>query len=204
MKRMYSISDLAAELRLSGHEAPGPRGMSMEYDWDGTAAKALSTLFREQGADEIVLDGHPPAWLACYLAIEMAPVSVGLFIPPLGGDIPMAVLEFGAANSEGHVKLQTEPFADGMLLSFAPDTRDFQAEFMKKVYVPSVLKGKHAYLQGMAPNFVAGSLALTLAPVCPSVSVAGNDGRFVCVSTQTAEKELGQVTASRSFAPPKP
>lgn len=204
MKRMYNINDLGAELKLPCHEAPGPRGVSLEYDWNGEAAKALVALFREHGATEVVLDGHPPAWLACYLAIEMAPVPVSLFIPPLGGDIPMASLEFGPEAPEGHVRFQTEPFADGVLVGFAPDTRDFQADFMKKVRVPEAPKGRHVYLQGMAPNFVAGSLALTLAACCPSVSVSGPDGRFVCVSSEEPSKQVGQVTATHPFAPPPP
>lgn len=204
MKRMYNLNDLGAELKLPSHEAPGPRGISLEYDWNIDAAKALVAQFREQGVTEVVLDGHPPAWLACFLAIEMAPVPVSLFIPPLGGDIPMTGLELGPEAPEGHVQFRTESFSDGVLLSFSLDTRDYQADFIGKVRVPEATKGRHVYLQGMAPNFVTGSLAMTLAACCPSVSVSGSDGRFVCVSSAIPDKQPGQVTGSRPFAPPPP
>lgn len=31
MKKMYSLNDIGAQLGLPSREAPGPRGMSLEY-----------------------------------------------------------------------------------------------------------------------------------------------------------------------------
>lgn len=204
MKRMYSINDLGAELKLPCHEAPGPRGMSLEYDWTPEAAESLVNKFKTEETEAVVLDGHPQAWLACYLAIAMEPVPVGLFIPPMGGDVPMKRLSFGAFAPEGHVTLETEAFNDGILLQFAPDTRDYQADYLGKITLPPELKGQHVYLQGMAPNFITGSLALTLAGEAESVSVAGMDGNFLCVYSADGSRKLGQMTASRPMMPPKP
>ena len=107
----------------------------------------------------------------------------------MGGDVPMKALSFGDKNPQGHVDMQTEPFQDGILLGFSPDTRDYCTAYLDNIVLPAELKGQHVYLQGMAPNFITGSLALTLAEACPSVSVAGQDGSFVCVySTQPGEK----------------
>lgn len=204
MKRMYNLGDLGAELKLPCHEAPGPGGMSLEYDWTAEAAGRLVKQFQQQDTEGVVLDGHPQAWLACYLAIAMEPVTVGLFIPPMGGDVPMVRLGFGDICPEGHVSLKTEEFQDGVLLQFAPDTRDYQVDYLKKVTVPEELKNQHVYLQGMAPNFITGSLALTLAGESESVSVAGMDGRFVCVYSRTGDREVGQITGARPMMPPKP
>ena len=71
MKKMYSINDIGAQLGLPSREAPGPRGMSLEYLWDIAAADRFIALLNQDGADPITLDGHPQAWLACYLALEL-------------------------------------------------------------------------------------------------------------------------------------
>ena len=154
MKKMYSLNDIGAQLGLPSREAPGPRGMSLEYLWDIAAADRFIDLLNQEGADPITLDGHPQAWLACYLALELR---------PMGGDVPMKALTFGDNNPQGHVEMQTEPFQDGILLHFSPDTRDYHAEYLDSITLPAELKGQHVYLQGMAPNFITGSLALTLA-----------------------------------------
>lgn len=202
MKKMYSINDIGAQLGLSSREAPGPRGMSLEYLWDIAAADRFIDLLKQDGADPIALDGHPQAWLACYLALELRPKVVGLFIPPMGGDVPMKALSFGDKNPQGHVDVQTEPFQDGILLSFSPDTRDYCTAYLDNIVLPAELKGQHVYLQGMAPNFITGSLALTLAEACPSVSVAGQDGSFVCVYSTQPEKKPGQVTGKKAMPMP--
>ncbi len=202
MKKMYSINDVGAQLGLSSREAPGPRGMSLEYLWDVDAANRFIALLKQDGADPIALDGHPQAWLACYLALELRPTVVGLFIPPMGGDVPMKALSFGDKNPQGHVDMQTEPFQEGILLNFSPDTRDYCTEYLDNITLPAELKGQHVYLQGMAPNFITGSLALTLAEACPSVSVAGQDGSFVCVYSTQPEKKPGQVTGKKVMPMP--
>lgn len=132
--------------------------MSLEYLWDIAAADRFIDLLNQEGADPITLDGHPQAWLACYLALELRPKVVGLFIPPMGGDVPMKSLTFGNKNPQGHVEMQTDPFQDGILLHFSPDTRDYHAEYLDSITLPTELKGQHVYLQGMAPNFITGSL----------------------------------------------
>lgn len=202
MKKMYNINDIGAQLGLPSREAPGPRGMSLEYQWDLQGADRMIALLEADGADEITLDGHPQAWLACYLALKLSPKTVALFIPPLGGDIPMEKLKFGKNDPQGHVTLTTEPFQDGVLLHFEPDTRDYEASFLKKVALPEELRGKHIYMQGMAPNFITGSLALTLAEGCPSVSVGGQDGSFICVYSTEPDKKPGQVTGKKAMAMP--
>lgn len=202
MKKMYSINDIAAQLGLPCHEAPGPRGNSLEYDWNIAAADEMVKLLLADGAEEITLDGHPQAWLACYLALKLRPRTVGLFIPPMGGDIPMIPLSFGQENPQGHVNFQVEPFQDGVLLHFEPDSRDYEAAAIHHVVIPEAVKGKHVYLQGMAPNFITGSLALTLADACPSVSVSGQDGGFTCVASQEAARKPGDITARRPMAMP--
>ena len=159
MKKMYSLNDIGAQLGLPSREAPGPRGMSLEYLWDIAAADRFIALLNQEGTDPITLDGHPQAWLACYLALELRPKVVGLFIPPMGGDVPMKSLTFGDKNPQGHVDMQTEPFQDGILLHFSPDTRDYHAEYLDSITLPAVLKGRHVYLQGMAPNFITYRLS---------------------------------------------
>ena len=146
MKKMYSLNDIGAQLGLPSREAPGPRGMSLEYLWDIAAADRFIALLNQEGTDPITLDGHPQAWLACYLALELRPKVVGLFIPPMGGDVPMKPLTFGDKNPQGHVDMQTEPFQDGILLHFSPDTRDYHAEYLDSITLPAVLKGRHVYL----------------------------------------------------------
>ena len=202
MKKMYDLNAIASQLGLPSREAPGPRGMSLEYLWDVPAADRFLALIEQDGADFITLDGHPQAWLACYLALKLAPKTLGLFIPPMGGDVPMKKLPLGAANPDGHVDMNTEPFQDGLLLHFSPDTRDYHAEYLDAVTLPEALKGQHVYLQGMAPNFITGSLALTLAEVCPSVSVGGQDGSFLCVFSAQPEKAPGQVTGKKAMEMP--
>ena len=88
MKKMYSLNDIGAQLGLPSREAPGPRGMSLEYLWDIAAADRFIALLNQEGADPITLDGHPQAWLACYLALELRPKVVGLFIPPMAATSP--------------------------------------------------------------------------------------------------------------------
>ena len=58
----------------------------------------------------------------------------------------------------------------------------------------------------MAPNFITGSLALTLAEACPSVSVSGQDGSFLCVySTQPDKKaRSGHREEGRADGPEAP
>ena len=202
MKKMYSINDIGARLGLPSREAPGPRGMSLEYIWDLDGAEKMIELLAADGADEITLDGHPQSWLACYLALRLAPRTVGLFIPPLGGDIPMKKLKFGANSPDGHLTLKVEPFQDGLLLNFMPDTRDYAAHMMDAVALPEELKGKPVYLQGMAPNFITGSLAMTLAEACPSVSVSGQDGSFTCVYSTEPGKKPGNITGKKPMGGP--
>lgn len=202
MKKMYSINDIGARLGLPSREAPGPRGMSLEYIWDLDGAEKMIELLAADGADEITLDGHPQSWLACYLALRLAPRTVGLFIPPLGGDIPMKKLKFGANSPDGHLTLKVEPFQDGLLLNFMPDTRDYAAHMMDAVALPEELKGKPVYLQGMAPNFITGSLAMTLAEACPSVSVSGQDGSFTCVYSTEPGKKPGDITGKKPMGGP--
>lgn len=56
------------------------------------------------------------------------------------------------------------------------------------------------YLQGMAPNFITGSLAMTLAEACPSVSVSGQDGSFTCVYSTEPGKKPGDITGKKPMA----
>ena len=202
MKKMYNLNDIGANLVLPCREAPGPRGISLEYIWNLSAADQMIALIVQDNINEVILDGHPQAWLACYLALKLRPRVVSLFIPPMGCDIPMVPLSFGQVNPNGHIIFQVSPFEDGLLLQFQPDSPDYQPSFLQSIVLPESTKGQHIYLQGMAPNFITGSLALTLADVCPSVSIGGQDGSFICVSSTSGNKQLGQITAQRPMERP--
>lgn len=82
MKKMYSINDIGARLGLPSREAPGPRGMSLEYIWDLDGAEKMIEFLAADGADEITLDGHPQAWLACYLHCGWPPEPWGCLSRP--------------------------------------------------------------------------------------------------------------------------
>ncbi len=203
-KTMYRINDLGAELGLTGREAPGPQGMSMSYEWTAQAAESVIARMAADPADEIVLDGHPAAWLVCRLAIALAPKTVSLFIPPLGGDIPVRMLSFGPEDPAGQISWKLTPFENGVLAQFELATRSYSPEDLSRVHLPEELKEQHIFFQGMAPNYVAGSMALSCVGACKSVSVAGMDGSFTCVWSRDGIPEPGTITAGMEMKTPRP
>lgn len=202
---VIDVEEVGRALEIPQVEPPLPPGMTpppgmppmLQSDWgaEGFLALGVEEMRKRAGdAGEVAFQGSGASWIFAAFAAGVAPAIACIFVPPLHDYVRVRPLPMGedrdwdAGISLNVVENDREICVYVKETGTAKDQRAL-ANMIKNAVLPVAAPGKHVYLTGMVPNFVAVAIATGYGQAgarTVSIKLATEQDYTCCISTDPA------------------